>query len=149
MDLITWGKTNPMPLCNNHFLNDTEYCLCIHEKGIGWNVNAGFEVKKKCYMQEVNKYDKELYEHPTIKPINIIKNFILNSSNENDIILDTFLGSGTTCVAAKELKRRYIGFEINPSYYKIACDRLNGINIKGQTSLLDTDFEQLDLFKDI
>lgn len=80
MDLIVWGKSNPMPLCNNHFLNDCEYCLCIHEKGIGWNVDAGFEVKRKCYVEPVNKADKNDFEHPTIKPLKIIKNFILNST---------------------------------------------------------------------
>lgn len=141
LDLITWGKTNPMPLSNNHFLNDTEYCLCIHEKGVGWNVNAGALVKKKCYMLPVNKEDKDLYGHPTIKPIEIIKNFILNSSDENDIVLDCFMGSGTTCVACKELGRRYIGIEINEKYYEIAKDRLKGITQKdkkvGQMSLLE------------
>lgn len=147
LDLITWGKTNPMPLSNNYFLNDTEYCLCIHEKGIGWNATCGANVKHKCYMTEVNKVDKEDFGHPTIKPIQIIKNFIINSSKENDVILDPFLGSGTTCVAAKELGRQYIGIEINEKYYNIAKDRLNGINQKGQTSLFDTDFEQMDLFK--
>jgi DNA modification methylase len=55
------------------------------------------------------------------------------------------LGSGTTCVAAKELGRQYIGFEINETYYKIATDRLNGINQKGEIDLFS--FEQLDLFE--
>ena len=57
------------------------------------------------------------------------------------------MGSGTTAVAAKELGRSFIGFEINEEYYKIAIDRVNGIKQNGQMSLLDTDFEQLDLFK--
>lgn len=146
LDLIVWGKQNPMPLCNNFFLNDTEYCLCIHEKGVGWNTNAGFEVKRKCYMTNVNKEDKNNFGHPTIKPLQIIKNFTINSSNENDIVLDPFMGSGTTAVACKETGRQYIGFEIDKEYYKIATDRLNGINQKGEMSLLDTNFEQLDLF---
>ena len=46
-------------------------------------------------------------------------------------------GSGTTCLAAKHLGLSYIGFEINEKYYKIACDRLNGINAKGEMNLLD------------
>lgn len=65
--------------------------------------------------------------------------------NGGGVILDTFLGSGTTCAAAKELGRQYIGFEINEKYYKIAVDRLNGINQKGEMDLFS--FEQLDLFK--
>lgn len=91
----------------------------------------------------LSREDKKKYNHPTIKPLNIIKNFINNSSNENDIVLDCFCGSGTTCVAAKETGRRFIGMEINPKYYKIAVDRLNGINANGQTSIF-TDFEKME-----
>ena len=56
--------------------------------------------------------------------------------------LEPFCGSGTTCVAAKETGRRYIGMEIDPEYHKIAVDRLNGINANGQTSIF-TDFNNL------
>lgn len=62
------------------------------------------------------------------------------------LVFDPFVGSGTTCVASKELGLDYLGFEINEKYYKVAKDRLNGITQNGQMSLLDTDFEQLDLF---
>jgi DNA modification methylase len=140
LDLITWGKTNPMPLCNNHFLNDTEYCLCIHEKGVMWNTNAGAKVKRKCYMTSVNKEDKDNFGHPTIKPIEIIQNFILNSSKEDDIVFDPFMGSGTTCVAAKRLNRKYIGFEIEEKWFNVAKDRLQGINQKGEMNLFDVDY---------
>ena len=47
------------------------------------------------------------------------------------------MGSGTTCLAAKRLGLNYIGFEINEKFYKIAVDRLNGINQKGQMNLFD------------
>lgn len=47
---------------------------------------------------------------------------------KNELILDCYFGSGTTVVACKELGRQYIGFEINPEYYQIAVDRLNGIS---------------------
>ena len=46
------------------------------------------------------------------------------------VILDSFMGSGTTAVACKELGRNYIGFELNKRYYQIAVDRLNGISQK-------------------
>ena len=58
------------------------------------------------------------------------------------VVLDTFVGSGTTCVAAKKLNRKYIGIELNPKYHKIAVDRLNGINANGQTSIF-TDFDNI------
>ena len=59
------------------------------------------------------------------------------------IIFDPFVGSGTSCLAAKQLGLNYIGFEINEEYYKIAVDRLNGIDQRGQTDLFDTDFDAL------
>lgn len=68
--------------------------------------------------------------------------------NGGGVILDVFLGSGTTAVAAKELGRQYIGFELNPEFYQIALDRLNGIDQNGQMDLLATSCEQLDLFGD-
>ena len=62
--------------------------------------------------------------HPTCKPLELVKNFIAISSNVDDIVLDPFIGSGTTAVACKQLGRHYIGFEINSKYCKIAERRL-------------------------
>lgn len=126
IDLLTWHKTNPIPTCNNTYLSDTEYCVFARESGV--KIYGTVETKKKYYVSACNVSDKDLYNHPTIKPLDIIKNLIINSSQENDVVLDTFLGSGTTCVAAKELNRQYIGFELNPEYYQIALDRLNGLS---------------------
>ena len=91
----------------------------------------------------INKSDKDTYEHPSIKPMELVKRHLLHSTQPNDLVLDCFSGSGTTCVAAKELGRRFIGMEIDPRYYKISVDRLNGINSNGQTSIF-TDFEKFD-----
>ncbi len=63
-------------------------------------------------------------KHPAIYPLFIIKELIKLLSRENDIVLDPFMGSGTTMVAAKELNRRYIGIEINGEYCKYARERL-------------------------
>ena len=63
--------------------------------------------------------------HPAQKPLELIKILILKSSEENDIILDMFSGSGTTLLAAKEVKRRFIGIELNEDYVKIANQRLS------------------------
>ena len=62
--------------------------------------------------------------HPAEKPVDLIKRFIRVSSKENDIILDPFLGSGTTAVAAKDLNRKYIGYEISKEYCQIAKKRI-------------------------
>lgn len=63
--------------------------------------------------------------HNAQKPIELVKKMILNSSKENDIVLDTFSGSGTTATACKALNRNYIGFEIDENYYYISIRRLN------------------------
>jgi DNA modification methylase len=142
IDLLTWHKTNPLPTANNKYLSDTEYCVFAREDGV--KVYGDMETKKKYYVTPANTQDKGEFEHPTIKPLQIIKNLITNSSNENDVVLDCFVGSGTTAVASKELNRQFIGIEIDEKWHKIAVDRLNGINAKGQTSLF-TDFDKIDL----
>ena len=82
-----------------------------------------------------NKQDKEKFKHPTIKPLRFIENLIINSSKEGDLVFDPFVGSGTTAVAAKNLGRHYLGFEINPKWAKIAKDRLNNQQANGQMTM--------------
>ena len=127
-NLITWHKTNPIPACGNKYLSDTEYCLFFREKGV--KIQGSFDTKFTYYVTPLNSKDKKQYGHPTIKPLDIIKNFIINSSNEGDIVLDPFMGSGTTPVACVETNRHYIGFEIDENYYNIACKRLDEVESK-------------------
>ena len=72
---------------------------------------------------------KKLFEHPSPKMVKHYAQIMLMFSNKNDIILDPFLGSGTTAVAAKQLGRSYIGIEISEKYCKIAEDRLRQENL--------------------
>lgn len=139
-DLLVWHKTNPIPAIANNYLSDLEYCFFAREKGV--EVHCEYETSSKLYESPMNKKDKEKFKHPTIKPLALIKKLIQNSSDKGDIILDCFSGSGTTCVAAKELNRRFIGIEIDPEYHKISMDRLNGILANGQISF-DTDVSKL------
>ncbi len=66
--------------------------------------------------------------HPTVKPIKLMAYLITMGSRENDIVLDPFAGSGTTCIAAKILNRRYIGIELSPEYHEIAVRRLENVD---------------------
>lgn len=70
------------------------------------------------------KSEKKRLGHPTQKPIKLFKRIVLVSSNEGDIVFDPFMGSGTTAVACKQLNRKFLGFEIDPEYVKIANQRL-------------------------
>jgi site-specific DNA-methyltransferase (adenine-specific) len=65
----------------------------------------------------------EKVNHPTQKPLELMKYLIKTYSNENNMILDFTMGSGTTCLAAKELNRKFIGIEKEAKYYEIACQR--------------------------
>lgn len=141
VNYLVWCKTNPTPMTNDVWLPDVEYCLCFKESKAP-RYNDGYELKSKWYLSEKNKKDKDKYNHPTIKPLDLVKRHILHSTQPDDIVLDCFCGSGTTCVACKETGRRYIGMEIDKEYWKIAIDRLNGINANGQMSIF-TDFDKV------
>ena len=121
-NLLTWHKTNPIPTCNNKYLPDTEYVLFFREKGV--KIQGTYDTKKTYFITPINVKDKELYQHPTCKPVDILKNFIVNSSNENDVVLDPFMGSGSTGVACINTHRNFIGIEINAKYYETAKTRL-------------------------
>lgn len=124
--LLTWHKSNPIPACGNHYLNDTEFIFFAAEPGLG--LGGSYDTKKTYYVTGINKSDKDKYGHPTVKPQFMIENFIENSSKEDDIILDPFMGSGTTAVAAKVKNRKYIGWEINEKFYETALNRLKEID---------------------
>ena len=138
-EILVWIKNNPVPK-NNSWLSDIEYCLCFREKN--FSLNCGYKLKSKWYQSGLNVSDKSEFEHPSITPLDLVKRHLLHTTQPNDIVLDCFSGSGTTCVAAKEIGRRFIGIEINESYYKKSIDRLNGINVSGQTSIF-TDFDNI------
>ena len=65
--------------------------------------------------------------HVTPKPLEMIKNIIKHSSNKGDIVLDCFMGSGTTAVACKELGRNFIGIEKEQEYIDLSTKRINDI----------------------
>lgn len=124
-NLISWHKTNPIPACGNKYLSDTEFILFFREKGV--RVYGTYETKRTFYVTLRNQEDNVRYNHPTVKPLNIIRNLIINSSQTGGIILDPFMGTGTTAVAAKQEGRRYIGFEIDNRYYETAKERVSAL----------------------
>ena len=78
MDILTWHKTNPVPTCHNKYLSDTEYLLFFRGKGV--KVHGTYETKRKFLVSGVNKADKDLYNHPTVKPYGMTRDLIVNSS---------------------------------------------------------------------
>ena len=120
-DLLTWHKTNPVPTCNNKYLSDTEYIVFMRN---GANLYGTYETKRKYFITPTNTDDKKAWGHPTPKPVPIIQTLIENSSQTGDIILDPYMGSGTTAIAAIRSNRHYIGFELNKDYFEIAKKRI-------------------------
>lgn len=77
VDLLVWCKKNPIPTCNNKYLSDLEYCVFARDKNTP--IGGTYETKSKYYISNCNKEDKDIYEHPTIKPIELVRNHIKNS----------------------------------------------------------------------
>ena len=75
------------------------------------------------YPKSILEFASETGLHPTQKPLELMKYLIKTYSNETDMVLDNTMGSGTTCLAAKELNRKFIGIEKEAKYYEIACRR--------------------------
>lgn len=138
-NLLVWCKTNPTPMCNGSWLPDIEYCLHF-TKGV--HLNDGYFLKSKFHLSPKNKSEKDFFDHPTIKPFDLVKRHLLHASQPNDIVLDPFSGSGTTACASKETGRQFIAFEINEEYYTNSVDRLSGINATGQVDIF-ADYEQI------
>ena len=121
-DILTWHKTNAVPACNGKYMPDTEYIVFIKESGVPLYGTAA--TKRKYYVTPTNVKDKRNWGHPTIKPLNIVQNLITNSTQEGGVVLDPFMGSGTTAVACIRTGRNYIGFELNPEYYDLCRNRI-------------------------
>ena len=117
-----WLKNNPVPVNSkiNYLSNCSEYFFTF-----GKDKNATFNSE---YDNGIYNYPlchgKERLEHPTQKPLGLIKDLIVKHSNENDLILDTFSGTATTAIACEETSRRYICIERDDKYHKIATSRL-------------------------
>jgi len=118
-----WNKTNPAPLCNCKYLNDVEYWIYI--KGNKSKILGTYHSKSMVYTSKVNKKDKAEFGHPTCKPVELMEKFIFNHTKEGATVLDPFMGSGSTGVAAKNLNRKFIGIELSEEYFLIAEKRIN------------------------
>ena len=125
IDTVAWVKPDPLPLnAKSRFLNAWEAIVVGKRGGAHWGSN---------YLHNVLKYQAPKGKnrvHPTQKPLGLIEELIKVTTKEGDIVLDPFIGSGTTAVACKMNNRRFVGFEINPEYYKMAKERLKNTNVE-------------------
>lgn len=126
-DIIRWIKTNPMPRnVDRRYVNDCEFAVWAVKEGKPWTFNKPKEVgylKPEIITGVVPGGKKRL--HPTQKHMEVMERLIEIHTNENDLIYDPFMGSGTTAVACKNKNRNAIGSEIDEKYYKISMERIN------------------------
>lgn len=117
-NLLVWEKQNCV--CSQYYMKNCEYVLFLRKGKAKWINDIGGS-------KTVHQFDNIIGNktHPCEKPIDLLKFYIVNSSNEGDIVFDPFCGTGSTLVAAKELDRKYLGYEIDKEYFDIAVDRLN------------------------
>ena len=134
---VTWQKTSPPPnLACRSFTHSTETILWIRKEGkskhffdypLSKTWNNGKQMKDVWPMGRVKKVEKEFGKHPTQKPLEIMERLVLSSTQPGDLILDPFSGSGTTGVAAIKHGRKYIGFDIDSSFNRLARKRIGHI----------------------
>ena len=86
--------------------------------------NNGKQLKDVWTILPPRKYEKKFGKHPTQKPLELIDRLILSATDEGDIVLDPFMGSGSTAVSAISLKRIFYGIEIDKNYIKLAQKRI-------------------------
>tara|TARA_R110001606_G_C15116508_1_gene621566 strand:+ start:34 stop:696 length:663 start_codon:yes stop_codon:yes gene_type:complete len=116
-NLLVWQKNNVTP--NRWYMKNVEYVIFARKGKARSIFNPS---SKTCHsFNNVNRGRV----HPTQKPVELMQHYIENSSEVGDTILDPFMGSGSTGVAAKNLNRKFIGIELDEEYFEIAKDRIS------------------------
>jgi site-specific DNA-methyltransferase (adenine-specific) len=117
-DLHVWYKTNAVPFTANTWKSDVEYIPLLWAKKPGW-CQLEQRMHSKVWVSSLNQDDS----HPAAKPVDLLQKYLLVLNPQT--ILDPFMGSGTTLVAAKNLGRTACGIEIEEKYCEIAAKRLS------------------------
>lgn len=136
---ITWQKTNPPPnLACKCFTHSTETILWAQKNEkkakhffnyeLMKEINGGKQMKDVWSGSLTKPSEKKEGKHPTQKPLYLLENIILASSNEGDLIMDPFCGSSTTGVVCKQLNRNYIGIDSNKEYIELSMRRLQKVD---------------------
>ena len=124
---MVWHKTNPIPnIRKSSFLNSCELIVCLWNKGHTWNFSKQNEMHN--FIESAICMGKERIKepkHPTQKPLSVLEHIIKIASNENDVVFDPFMGVGSTGNAALNLRRRFIGIELEKEYYEATIKRLS------------------------
>lgn len=122
--LLMWHKVNAVPLVNKKYHDNVEFIVCVRDKGSCFNNLLVAEKSKIISMPYPNNNNRL---HPTEKPIKLIELLLKTKSNEGNLVLDCFSGSGTTAVACHNLKRNFICVEKDYNYWQSSVNRLEQV----------------------
>lgn len=124
-DMLRWEKSNPMPRNRDRrFVIDYEVAIWLTMPKAKWVFNRQNETyDRPCFKGSLTP-SSEKTEHTTQKPVWLMESIIKTLSNESQTVLDMFMGSGSTGVAAKNLNRSFIGIELDEKYFEIAKERI-------------------------
>lgn len=134
-DTLIWRKTNPIPRNRERrYVPDVEMIQWYVKPKGRWTFNrqeGHYESSVISFPSESGSLNKDRF-HPTQKPLKLIEYLIEIHSNSGDLILDPFMGSSTTAIAAIKLQRDYIGFEKEENYYTKSLERIKRQNKRPQ-----------------
>lgn len=123
-DMLRWRKSNPMPRNRDRrYITDFECAIWLTNKNAKWTFHRLSDTYQRPEFEYGLVGGKEKI-HPTQKPVKLMEELLLIHSNENDLVLDCFMGSGSTGVACKNLKRNFIGIELDNTYFVGADNRI-------------------------
>lgn len=125
-DILIWKKTNPMPRnINRRYVQDLEFAVWAVKQKSKWVFNKPDDVPylRSCFETSV-VCGAERVNHPTQKSLKLMSEIIRIHTNPGDLILDPFMGSGTTGVAALENGREFMGIELDEEYWNVARRRI-------------------------
>lgn len=127
-DILALIKQNPIPAHSTHHMSDIEYIVFIRDKGTFFRgKGCAFDDYRKWFLKTCKKQ-----LHPAEKPTELLARFIRVSCKKDSVVLDAFMGSGSTGVAALENGCRFIGIEKDEDYFELASKRIqeteNNIN---------------------
>lgn len=118
INLLVWEKNNCTP--SQFYMKNCEYTLLLRKGSSKYINDIG---GSKTVHQFNNIIGNKT--HPTEKPVKLMKFYVENSSNVGDVVLDMFVGSGSTGVACLNTGRKFIGIELDENYFNIAAERLS------------------------
>lgn len=118
--VLIWDRGNTPSIEPIRWFPTTEYIYWITKT----NIQPKFYKRSDKQCEVIKIAPKPMKDHPAPFPEELVETLMINTTDENDIVLDPFCGSGTTGVVCKKLKRKFIGIELNPEYIKIAEKRI-------------------------